>query len=669
LSAHAAPTGGRRLRASRGGLVLAGYAAILLAASALLPWWRMESRAPQYGMRVLWVNIYPGYIAGDVKEIDGLGHYVGIAPMGTLAQIERTAAPFALGFAVLCALALPFLRRGWLRTGVAALLIAVPALFTLDLWYWQQWAVDHLDPNAPMSNISGRIRSQLLGQYSVAQFHVHAMFEAGFWLTIVAAANALAFLWVEGVRPVRKARGLTELRTSRAPAAALLGLAPLAGFDVLRVGPEESFHTIAAAVRAAAPGDEIRVRPGVWREHVELDRPVLLRGEPGALLDGGGTGTVVLVRAGPSAVEGFDVRGSGTSLLGEDAGIKVLGAADCTVSGCRVEDVLFGIMAKSSPRATIRGNRVVGKDLPLPRQGDGIRLHDAGGSLVENNEVERCRDFVIWQSDDCVARRNKVRGGRYGLHYMYCDDNLFEDNVFEGNQTGGAIMYSRRLVLRRNRFCGSRGPSAYGLLVKVGDDVLAEGNWFVDNTSGLYLEDSPTERGSTCVFRGNFIGGNEVGVTLSTTASRVTFTENALVANRRQVANLGRDRGDLGIWTAEGRGNYWDDYVGFDADHDGTGDTPHRLEQFFEELTERWPAVGLLRLGPAAQALETAARAFPIVQPRPLLTDERPLIRPPPGLRAPRAPSRQPLLSLAGLSALALSGACVVRVWARGGVA
>ena len=81
-----APTGW--VHASRGGVVLSLYAAILLGAAMLLPWWRMESRAPQYGMRVLWVNVSPTGLEADVKKIDGLGHYVGMKPMASMARIE-----------------------------------------------------------------------------------------------------------------------------------------------------------------------------------------------------------------------------------------------------------------------------------------------------------------------------------------------------------------------------------------------------------------------------------------------------------------------------------------------------------------------------------------------------------------------------------------------------
>src|SRR5262249_32772329 len=189
----------------------------------------------------------------------------------------------------------------------------------------------------------------------------------------------------------------------------------------------------------------------------------------------------------------------------------------------------------SSDLATLRGNHVVGKALPLPRQGDGIRVQDGAGATIEDNVVEASRDLAIWQSHRCETRRNVVRRCRYGLHYMYCDDNVFEDNVFEGNETGGAIMYSGSLTLRRNRFEGSRGPSAHGLLIKAADDVLAEGNRFVDNSSGIFLEESPSSQRSTVVFRGNVVGGNDVGVELQPSVERVVFAGNAFVANRVHV--------------------------------------------------------------------------------------------------------------------------------------
>ena len=643
-------------RATTGGRLLALQAAALLACACLLPWWRMENRAPQYGLRVLWVEVSPLAVTGDVKEIDGLGHYVGMRSIESLAQVERALAPYGIALAVACALALALLRPGRARTIAALVVASVPLGFVADLWFWQWYAVNHLEPTAALHLIADRIQARLIGDYSVAQFKVHAEFAAGFWLALVAGVDALGFLVAERRRAPRTAAPVQKPRPVAAPVssfASLLLLMPLSTGAQLEVGPASAHKTVAAALEASANGDTIVVHPGLYRESLVLRRPVQLIGEDGAILDGGGHGTVVQVAAPDCEVRGFLIRASGDSLTKKDAAVKMLEADRATVAGNRIEDSLFGILVRSGRAATLRANHVVGKALPLPRQGDGIRVQDGAGATIEDNTVEASRDLAIWQSHDCVVRRNVVRRCRYGLHYMYCDDNVFEDNVFEDNETGGAIMYSRLVTLRRNRFEGSRGPSAHGLLLKAADDVLAEGNRFVDNTSGIFLEESPSSRRATCVFRGNVVGGNDVGVLLQPSVERVVFAGNAFVANRVQVETAGRGRGDHNVWSENGRGNYWSDYVGFDADHDGLGDTPCRVEAFFEDLAGRYPAVGLLRLGPAAQALETAARAFPVVKPRAVATDDHPLVSPPAGLVAAAAASERDGALVAG-GALAL---------------
>lgn len=649
----------RRTEVTASGRLLALQAAALLACACLLPWWRMENRAPQYGLRVLWVEVSPVGVAGDVKEIDGLGHYVGMRSIESLATVERALAPYGIALAVACALALTLLRPGRTRTLAALVVASVPLGFVADLWMWQRFAITHLEPTAALHLISNRIKARLVGDYTVAQFKVHAEFAAGYWLALVAGVDALAFLFAERRRGGRAAglvapRERRPVETPAATAAALLLLLPAAP-GTLEVGPASANRTVASALEASAPGDAIVVHAGVYRESLALRHPVRLLGEAGAILDGGGHGTVVLVAAPDCEVRGFRIRASGDSLLEEDAAVKVLEADRCTVAANTIEDSLFGILVRSGRAATLRANRIVGKALPLPRQGDGIRVQDGAGATIEDNTVEASRDLALWQSNRCAVRRNVVRRCRYGLHFMYCDDDEFEDNVFAGNETGGAIMYSRRLVLRRNRFEGSRGPSAHGLLIKAADDVVAEGNRFVDNTDGIFLEESPSSQRATCVFRGNVIGGNDVGVLLQPSVERVVFAGNAFVANRVQVATAGRARGDLNVWSEDGRGNYWSDYVGFDADHDGVGDTPHHVETFFEDLAGRFPAVGLLRLGPAAQALETAARAFPVVKPRPVATDAHPLVAPPPELVAAGSADRDGALVAGGALAIALA--------------
>jgi copper chaperone NosL len=189
--------GGTEVKTTRGGIVLALYAGLLLAGSIFLPWWRMECRAPQYGARVLIVEVTPGSTSGDTREIDNLGHYVGMRSMTTFAEIERTLGPYALALAALIAFSIPFLPRQWMRIAAVVAIVAIPGLFAIDLYAWQKYAAKNLDPTAALSMIQDRIQTKLVGKYSVAQFNVKATFQEGFWLSVIAGLNVLGFLYVE----------------------------------------------------------------------------------------------------------------------------------------------------------------------------------------------------------------------------------------------------------------------------------------------------------------------------------------------------------------------------------------------------------------------------------------------------------------------------------------
>jgi nitrous oxidase accessory protein len=335
-----------------------------------------------------------------------------------------------------------------------------------------------------------------------------------------------------------------------------------------------------------------------------------------------------VIHQGPTEIRGFTVRGSGASLVSEDSGIKVLQARSVVIAGNRIEDVLFGIFILSSSDAALLENHVIGKDLIPPRRGDGIRVYNSPHAKIERNLLERSRDLAIWQSNDVIVRKNTVRTSRYGLHYMYCDDSLFEDNFFEDNQVGSAIMYSRRLTLRRNHFTGSRGVGGVGLFIKVGDDILAENNRITDNARGIFLEQAPQAINAQCTIRNNLVAANDVGISIQPFIDRAVFTENAFVSNRIQVEVMG------GVikpkdFSLTDRGNYWSDYIGFDENEDNKGETPYQIEQFFETFAARWPESGLLRMGPASEALEMAGRAFPLGRPRIVAIDHHPLLKPP----------------------------------------
>lgn len=374
----------------------------------------------------------------------------------------------------------------------------------------------------------------------------------------------------------------------------------------------------------ASPGGTVRLAPGVYHEHVTISRPLVLDGGGEVVIDGGGAGTVVRVSSPGVTLRGLTVRASGDSFTQEDSAVRIEDADGCVVERCRLEDVLFGLYVAKANRCAFRDLWIGGKPLEMPRRGDGVRLWYSDDTVLERVRLVDSRDFVIWFARRTVVRGCRVEGGRYGLHYMYCDDNLFEDNVFAGNQVGGAIMYSRRIQLRGNRFESSRGPSAYGLLLKDADDIESRGNVYLDNTRGLFFDNSPQSQDAACVISGDLFAGNDAGVSILPSTRRVRFEGNAFVDNLVHVEVDGHSEAAKNTWS----GNYWSGVPTYDEDRDGYGDVPYRPQSVYEDLVRRHPSLGLLRQSPSVAAIELAGNLFPVTPGEALLEDPRPAVNP-----------------------------------------
>ena len=90
-------------------------------------------------------------------------------------------------------------------------------------------------------------------------------------------------------------------------------------------------------------------------------------------------------------------------------------------------------------------------------------------------------------------------------------------------------------------------------------------------------------------------------------------------------------------WAVEGRGNYWSDYAGYDANGDGVGDVPYRTQKLFDSLMDEEPSLRLFLFSPASMAIDFAGRAVPPSGPKPSSRTRHPLMRPGPSPLLPDA--------------------------------
>ncbi|MFN3875551.1 MAG: nitrous oxide reductase family maturation protein NosD [Flavobacteriales bacterium] len=376
---------------------------------------------------------------------------------------------------------------------------------------------------------------------------------------------------------------------------------------------------LAALVERAAPGDTIIVEGTVREGAIVIGKPLALIGEPGAVIDGGGRGHVIEVKADDVVLRGLTVRGTLVSNLHDYAGIKVSDAHRVVVEDCTLDRCFFAIYLSGAKGARIIGNTIVGDDAVEERMANGIHLWKCSGARIEGNRIERHRDGIYFEfvSDSRIERNIARHCLRYGLHFMFSHRDAYAGNTFEDNGAGVAVMFSHHIAMADNRFAANRGGSAYGLLLKEINDGEIRGNAFTDNTTGILVDGC-----NRIHVEGNLFRLNGWALRLYANATACAFIGNTFSGNTFDVAT----NGSLMLNRMEG--NYWDRYRGYDLDRDGRGDVPHRPLGFFTMLVERMPHAMVFSRSLFVALLDRAEQVVPSLAPD-ALKDDRPLMRPP----------------------------------------
>lgn len=186
-------TSAEDMRAFRRPTVLFTTAALLLAVSVLLPYWTLRLTAPQYPDG-LTVNAFVNRLEGDVSELEGLNHYVGLASFADAAVFERSVSVAAILTLAGLLLAGLWIHSRWVMVAAAPAAL-FPLFFVADLQYWL-WRFGHnLDPAAPFAAAVGEFSPPVFGPAKIAQFDTLALPNIGLVVAIIAAGLATVGLW------------------------------------------------------------------------------------------------------------------------------------------------------------------------------------------------------------------------------------------------------------------------------------------------------------------------------------------------------------------------------------------------------------------------------------------------------------------------------------------
>lgn len=400
----------------------------------------------------------------------------------------------------------------------------------------------------------------------------------------------------------------------------LLGVSTAAHAQEVVVSPAGPVTSVAEAVRLAPVGGRILVRAGVYEEGpIVIDKRLALVGEGRPEIRGRGDHVILLVTADSVTLSGLVVSNVQPSHVEDRAAVRFEGVRGCVAEDLEIRDAFFGLYGAGVRDCRFERNTVRGPGRRQEQSGNALHLWDARGVTLRDNHVTGHRDGLYFEFvTGAVVERNVSEGnGRYGLHFMFSDSSAYRDNRFARNGAGIAVMYTKRIIIERNRFEHNTGPTAYGLLLKdISDSRLAD-NTFETNTVALLVEG-----GGRMQFTGNRFLNNGWAIRLMANSMDNRFEGNVFAGNSFDVATNSRSS------YSTFHGNWWDRYAGYDLDRDGRGDVAFRPVRLFAFLVmQNRPAVIMLR-SLFVSLLDAAERVLPVLTPE-TLVDAAPLMEPP----------------------------------------
>tara|TARA_R110002074_G_scaffold696_5_gene4029 strand:- start:185930 stop:187087 length:1158 start_codon:yes stop_codon:yes gene_type:complete len=346
--------------------------------------------------------------------------------------------------------------------------------------------------------------------------------------------------------------------------------------------------TVKDAIEIASENDTILIKKGTYKEYnINVNKPLTIIGENYPVIDGELKGEIIRITADNVTLDGLFIINVGTSYTEDFSAVRVVKSKNFVIKNLVLEKLFFGIYIEKSSYGKIFHNKIIGDAKEEFNSGNGIQLWYSHHIKVDKNIITHVRDGIYLEfADHCsITNNTSTDNVRYGLHFMFSNDDIYEKNSFQNNGAGVAVMFSKRIEMYNNIFQGNWGTASYGLLLKEINDSKIKGNLFKENTTGINIEGSNRVTYSFNTFEKNGWAIKSRGACYTNIFSDNNFLYNTFDLSYNSKLNDNKFEN-----------NHWSDYSGYDLDKDGIGDVPHKPVKLFSYVANRTPeAIILLR--------------------------------------------------------------------------
>jgi nitrous oxidase accessory protein len=373
------------------------------------------------------------------------------------------------------------------------------------------------------------------------------------------------------------------------------------------VGKNHQEKTIKSGLLKSNNGDTIIVDYGFYQEgNITINKSVVLIGKNKPIIDGDKKFEVLSVKANNVEVNGFRIQHSNYATLDDPGGIKAYGVFNIKILNNFLYDNFFGIYIQECKNVLVKNNKIIAFGKEEQEIGNGIHCWKSDSLLIIGNNVSGNRDGIYFEfvTNSVIWRNISFNNIRYGLHFMFSNDDAYFTNYFKNNGAGVAVMFTKNVVMMNNTFEENWGDAAYGILLKEISDCYMHGNTFSKNTSAIFMDGTNRIK----VSKNNFIN-NGWGLKIQANCMDNLIEQNNFIANTFDVSTNGTLT--LNVFNR----NYWDKYEGYDLNKDKIGDIPYHPLSLYSVIVESNPPAMLLYRSFMVTLLDKSEKMIPSLTP------------------------------------------------------
>jgi len=407
----------------------------------------------------------------------------------------------------------------------------------------------------------------------------------------------------------------------------------------IQLSPQDDLQQ---ALNNSQNGDVITLEPGNYFGNFIITTQITLRSLNinKATIDAQGKGHALRLKNSHITIADLNIINWGDDLTEQNSGIyshdkvglnsEKKRAVGLVITNNTLSGDGFGIWLNHVTEAVVSNNKIKGNmALRSSDRGNGIQVANVTHSHVFNNETTKTRDGIyVISSQNNLIEKNTMHHLRYGIHYMYSYDNTVKDNTAYSTRAGYALMSSRRLTITGNKTTDSED---YGFLLNFITQSTFNNNHIKNvwtkpenkvlgrDGKGLFIYNSGYN-----TLTGNIVDTAEIGIHLTAGSENIKIFANSFINNPTQVKYVSNKKQE---WSKDGRGNYWSNYLGWDMNNDGVGDTIFEPNDGIDKLVWQYPEMKMIMDSPAILILRWVQKQFPVLKP-PGIKDSYPLMLP-----------------------------------------